>query len=262
MFEATIKEITLIKSIFEAVNGIVDEIQINADADGLNMKALDKSHITFITMNLKREIFENYSCDEPMKINIDTDELVKVLKRLKSDDTLIIQSDEDNSKLKLVFESGSNDTRRTFRLNLIDIEYEPPSAPDLEFPSTFKLDFNEFKRTVLDVDLFSDTITLEYKDEDKKLMSYGSGEYGEVTVEGYDVNDEDLDNKNAISRYQIEKIKAMLKADKLSDQILFKLGTNMPLSLSLQHRDFLKGDSELVIAEMSYMLAPRIESEE
>ena len=31
MFKATIKEITLFKSIFEAVNGIVDEIQINAD---------------------------------------------------------------------------------------------------------------------------------------------------------------------------------------------------------------------------------------
>ncbi len=258
MFKASLIENNLFKSAFEAVSSIVGEIQISADVDGLSLKALDQSHITFVTMTLRPELFENYSCDENLKLNIDTEEFIKVLKRLKSDDTLIIEASEDDSKLKLILDS---EAKRTFKLNLIDLEYEPPSPPDLEFPSVFKLDFAEFKRTLGDVELFSETITLEYSDEDKKLLSYGAGDYGEASVEGYDMNDDDLDNSHARSKYTIEKIKPMLKADKLTDRILIKLGTDMPLSLTLQHKNFLKAE-DLVLAELSYLLAPRIESGE
>jgi hypothetical protein len=52
----------------------------------------------------------------------------------------------------------------------------------------------------------------------------------------------------------LEKIKEMLKADKFSDTIVLKLGNDMPLNLSLK---MISDEGEL-----SFLLAPRIESEE
>ena len=40
-----------LKSCFESISRIVDEITLVADSDGLHLSTLDKSHIIFITLD-------------------------------------------------------------------------------------------------------------------------------------------------------------------------------------------------------------------
>ena len=54
-------------------------MQIQTDSEGIRLDALDRGHITFVHLELKATLFDEYVCDEPEKINIDTDELMKVL---------------------------------------------------------------------------------------------------------------------------------------------------------------------------------------
>ncbi len=244
MFKAVLSDSNILKTSFDAISSIVDEVQMQADTEGLKLDALDRSHITFVHLELKSGVFDMYSCDEPLKINVDTEELMKVLKRGKSDDMLELAVDESN--LIINFEG---EARRTFKIHLIDIEYGVPTPPQLEYPTEFEIPFTLLKNSIQDIDIVSDKISL-IVDEDKFIAS-AEGEFGDATIEY--LHGEKIED-NAKSVFSLEKIKEMLKADKFSEAVVLRLGNDMPLNLSLK----MASDE----GELSFLLAPRIESEE
>lgn len=244
MFKAVLSDSNILKTSFEAISSIVDEVQMKADGGGLRLDALDRSHITFVHLELKSALFDVFSCDEPLKINVDTEELMKVLKRAKSEDIVELTVDEGN--LIVTFE---DEARRTFKIRLIDIEYEAPSPPELEYPTEFEIPFNLLKNSIQDISIVSDKIAL-IVDSDKFIAS-AEGEFGDAKIEY--LHGEKI-TENAKSVFSLEKIKEMLKADKFSETAVMRLGNDMPLTLSLN----MVADE----GELSFLLAPRIESEE
>ena len=50
----------MFKDCFLTVGTIIDEIIIEADNDGLRCKALDKSHITFVSLEMDYDFFDSF----------------------------------------------------------------------------------------------------------------------------------------------------------------------------------------------------------
>lgn len=244
MFKAELSNPNILKTSFDAISSIVDEVQIQTDSEGFRLDALDRSHITFVHLELKSTLFDEFVCDEPEKINIDTDEFMKVLKRSKSTDRVIMSLDEGN--FIITFEG---EAKRTFKIRLIDIEYESPTPPQLNSPTRFEIPFNLLKDSIQDMDLFSDKITLMVDSE--KFRASAEGEFGDANIEY--LHGEKIETE-AKSVFSLEKIREMLKADKFSEMAIINLGTDIPLYLTLRRVD---GEGEL-----SFLLAPRIESDD
>lgn len=244
MFKAELNDPNILRTSFDAISSIVDEVQIQISAEGMRLDALDRSHITFVHLELGAALFDEYTCDEPQKINVDTEELMKVLKRAKSNDRVILSLEEGN--LIVQFEG---EAVRTFKIRLIDIEYETPSPPEIQYENEFEVPFQLLKDSIGDIDIFSDKITFRV-DEDKFLAS-AEGEFGDAEIEY--LHGEKI-SKPARSVYSLDKIKEMLKADKFSETAIINLGDDMPLKLTLK-----MPSNE---GELSFLLAPRIEAED
>lgn len=244
MFKAVLSDSNILKTSFDAISSIVDEVQMQADEEGLRLDALDRSHITFVHLELKKNVFDEYQCKEALKINVDTEELMKVLKRAKSEDMVELTTDEGN--FIVTFEG---EARRTFKIRLIDIEYEAPSPPQLDYPTEFEVPFSLLKDSIQDIGIVSDKIALKV-DEDRFNAS-AEGDFGDAKIEY--LHGEKI-QENAKSVFSLEKVKEMMKADKFSETAQIKLGNDMPLHLSLK----MASDE----GELSFLLAPRIESEE
>lgn len=188
--------------------------------------------------------FDEFVCDEPEKINIDTDELMKVLKRSKSDDRVLMSLDEGN--FIITFEG---EAKRTFKIRLIDIEYESPTPPQLNHPTNIEVPFSLLKDSIQDMDIFSDKIAL--KVDNDRFIASAEGEFGDANIEY--LHGEKVEEP-VKSIFSLEKVREMLKADKFSDFAIISLGNDMPLNLTLK---MLSEDGEL-----SFLLAPRIETED
>ena len=173
MFKAELSDSSILKTSFDAISSIVDEVQIQTDSEGFRLDALDRSHITFVHLELKSSLFDEFICDEPEKINIDTDELMKVLKRSKSNDRVLMTLDEGNLILTFVGEAT-----RTFKIRLIDIEYDSPAPPSLDYPTEFEIPFTLLKDSIQDMDIFSDKITLMVDQEN--FYASAEGEFGKL----------------------------------------------------------------------------------
>jgi proliferating cell nuclear antigen len=244
MFKAELSDPNILKTSFDAISSIVDEVQIQTDSEGLRLDALDRSHITFVHLELKSSLFDEYVCDEPEKINVDTEELMKVLKRSKGDDRVYMSLDDGN--FIITFEG---EAKRRFKIRLIDIEYEAPSPPNLEYPTEFEVPFSLLKDSIQDIDIFSDKIAMSVDGD--RFAASAEGEFGDANIEY--LHGEKIET-TARSVFSLEKIKEMLKADKFSDIATISLGDDMPLNLKLR---MVSDDGEL-----SFLLAPRIEAED
>ena len=243
-FKIKLCDSKIFKNAFEALSVIVDEIQIIVDEEGLRCSALDRSHITFCNLELKSDLFDEFECDSPEKINIDTMELMNVLKRIKANDILDLSLEE--SSLVCLF---TGDAVRRFRIKLIDIEYNKPEPPEIPVSCEIMIPSNLIKDGINDVALYSDK--LEFVVEKDYFIIKSNDDFGDVEVKylhGTDVNED------AKSCFGIDKIKSILKSSKFSSQVKVGLGNDMPLLL-----DFTlpTGDGSL-----GFMLAPRLVEED
>ena len=244
MFKAELSDSSILKTSFDAISSIVDEVQIQTDSEGMRLDALDRSHITYVHLELNASLFDEYICDVPEKINIDTEEFMSVLKRAKSQDRILMTVDEGSFIITL-----EGDATRTFKIRLIDIEYDNPNPPQINHPTSFKVRFSILKDCINDIDIFSDKIFLEV-DEDYFKAS-ADGDFGDASIKY--LHRENINN-HAKSLFSLDKIREMLKADKFSEEAEISLGTDMPLSLTLE---MVTGDGKL-----SFLLAPRLESDD
>lgn len=244
MFKIELSDTNLFKTSFEAISSIIDETSIIIDSEGFRVRALDRSHISFVNLTLEPTFFDSFECDAPEKINIDTDEFMKILKRMKKDDLLKLSCDEGNLIIQFI-----GDVDREFKIRLIDIEYEIPTPPSLRTPVSVNIPSELVKDTLTDMELFADKLYILIDGDYFKVIS--DGEFGEADVRY--LHGEEV-NESVRACYNIDKLKDMFKASKFSEEVEIDLGNDMPITLKFKS---ITGDGEI-----SFLLAPRLEETE
>ena len=73
----------------------------------------------------------------------------------------------DEGNFIITFEG---EAKRTFKIRLIDMEYEAPSPPELEHPTKFDIPFALLKDSIQDMDIFFDKIALIVDSENLELQ--------------------------------------------------------------------------------------------
>lgn len=246
MFKIVLYNNSIIKSAFAGVKHIVDEIKIKIDHDGVYCDALDTSHVSFVHLELKETLFDEYEVEEPTSLIVDSEEFMKVLSRCKSTDILTLEADTSN--LILTYEG---DSTRQFRIKLIDTEYETPTPPNVKQTFTCEISTITFKDTLSDVEVFSEKLHLKHEDGNKYLHLSGDDNFGATNIK-YLLEEEEYEGA-CNSVYSLDKLKDFMKSEKFSKHIRLKSGETLPLTL-----EFILPLEEGVL---SYLLAPVIEQE-
>ena len=231
------------KNILTNVEYFLEEVKFEVDSDGLRFRGLDKSHIAFIGLYVDKDYFDIFEIDEPQSCIVDTNELVRIVKRAKNNDTLILSFDEANLKLQFV----NNDTKRNFRIRQVDIEYTSPPMPNIEYPISFNMDYKLLMDSVKDAELYSDKVKL--RTNGYHLFVETDSNEGDYRSELTSV--EDIGNYMSI--FSISWLNKIFKISGISDKITISMGKDMPLFLEFGDENGLKVD---------FLLAPRIEEYE
>lgn len=243
MFQLEIADHELLKNAFESISSIVDEITLTADSEALHLRCLDTSHITFITMDLEKTVFDEYQCDTPEKIAIDCKDFYNILKKAKKNDILRINMDEDN--IIITFEG---DARRKFKLSLVDMEYDNPQPPKMDIPCKVNIPSDLLKTYINDLEFFSERLNFIIDENYLKLSCDGQKGEGEI---------EYLHGENILevvsAMFSIEKLQEIMKASKFSKECSVEVGDDMPL-----HVIFTLPTND---GKLEYLLAPRLEQD-
>jgi len=151
------------------------------------------------------------------------------------------------NKLEMLVEGA---TKRTFEVPVLDIKRDKPPIEQLTFPVKIDLESNVLEDCIEDAAVVGESIIFEASPDNFKISSKGDTTSWQQELKKGDGGLLNISATEALkSRYQIEYLKKMAKACKLSKQVTLEFGTDYPLRLSFKEID--KVNLNFILAPLS-----------
>lgn len=248
MFEVVFDNAKVFKDCVDALVTLIDEGEFDITNEGIKLRAMDPSQIAMVDFVLPKAAFEKYSVENEMKIGLNLEDLSKITSRVRQGEKLIIKLDKSKSRLELVFRGKST---RKFNISLLDASGMVPKQPKIDFDAKVKLSGSLIKEGLKDAALLSAYVVLR-ADKDGFMIT-SSGDKGEVIIEAK--KDEDVLIEHSVS----SESRAMFPLEYLNN-LLKNVEADVAVTLNLKNDTPLKLEYPIAQANVTYYLAPRIES--
>ncbi len=236
----------LLKKSIPIIAEIIDEGVFKIDQNGLSLLCPDRTMVAVVDFSIPSSAFEEFSPGEPTEIGLNMSSLVSVIKRIKSTDKVVIQSDKDN-RVNINLEGNGV---RKFKLSLLDLKTEKPPIDQLKFPARVEMKSAVLEEGIADADIIADSLVMQAAPDSFKLSTKGDTSSAELELK----NGQDGLNMQAQgslrARYPLEYLKKMIKASKISDRAVLEFGTDYPMRL---------GFVDVDKVSLKFILAPRVE---
>jgi proliferating cell nuclear antigen len=247
MFELKIDDARYWKSCVEAIGSLIDEGAFSITKEGISLKAMDPSGISMVSFFIPNKAFSKYEVEKESSIGLNLDNLNKVLSSTGGSEQLVMKDSNNRFLLEFI---GQNSKRR-YRLPMIEVRKEPEKEPKIEFESSIELKSDSFKEMLKHANLMSSYIG--FKVEKNMLSVMAKGDTGELEEE-YVVNGDMVKKietgKASSATFNQDYLSKIVGAAPADSTVTIRLKTDEPMKV-----DYKIGDASVL-----YYLAPYIES--
>ena len=237
----TMKSPTEFLNVCQTISTLVDEATFEVTNEGLTFRGMDPSHVALIDMNLPKESFEVFECQNAVKFGVRIDAIVNTLKKFDALDPLTITI-EDNMLIMKQYEI-------TARHRLIESTGGQTPLPKLHFNAQFSMGLG-LKKFLKFLDL-SEYVTLNSSQMSVRLES--KDDYGEYNSEytTADNLEEVLVKEDSKATYSNEYLKKVLRVlAPMKKSVRFEYSTKMPMRIEVR---------PTMYSKIHFYLAPRVQ---
>ncbi len=230
----------------ELISELVTEVKIKVNEFGLSITAMDPANVAMVGFKLPKSAFSQFEVGEET-LGINLDNLKKVLKRAGAGSSVIMESKDNLLEIQI-----QDRIKRNFTISLIDIDSEDidfeSKVSRMEFTSKVELASQDFIDAIEDTAVVADACAFEVIDEKFIIEAQGlnsaraefSGDEAKIVAE------------NSKARYSLEYLQKFCKGAKLAEKTLLNFAQDHPLKLDFKAPNM----------EISFVLAPRVETED
>ena len=222
---------------------------------GIILKEVNKTGKILIYMRLDADKFDVYKYSyhkKKLTLGIDINNLLKCLKCMSNFDTMTwLVDDDDINKLIIILESNEKKEKKTFKLNLMDIEEQTYDISPIQFPYSILLPSQDFHKYCKD--MATSTEKIEIKATANKLFFSGKGEIGNIDFEVGETNGglsiiSTTTNTNEIVQglFELKFLLIFTKCTNLCNQVTLFLKNDYPIIITYQIA--LLGEIKLVLS--------------
>jgi len=256
ILELKTTQTTVIKIVTDCINSLLTDanfdfypyyIEDNNDSTnnqigGVVLKEVNKTGKILIYMRLDADKFDLYKYNYDKKkltLGIDIGNLLKCLKCMSHFDTMTwLVDDEDINKLVIILESIEKKEKKTFKLNLMDIEGEIYDILPISFPYSITLPTQDFHKYCKDMSATTDKIDI--KATNNKLIFSGKGEIGYIEFEvgetncGLSIVSTTTNNEIVQGLFELKILLIFTKCTNLCNQVTLFLKNDYPIIVTYQ----------------------------
>jgi len=230
------------------ISELVNEVRFRISKDKIELIAMDPANVAMVSFKLLSSAFIEYEVEAETQICVNLDSLKQILRRIKSVDIMILESEKNKLKIQI-----KNETIRTFHLSLIDMEEKEQRIPDLKFPLRIQLPTMVFDEAIEDMSIVAESVALTASAQKLVIESEGNMNAARSEIPNASETEIKIAGTEEIkSKYSIEYLKKMIKASKLADFMTIQFSKDYPLKLDYLIKDKL---------ELSFILAPRVSTD-
>jgi len=251
MFKARIKADNL-KEFIGTVGSLVDEAKLNVNEDGMQIKAVDPSHVAMIEANLIKSAFDSYETDVA-EMGIDVDKFKTVLAVAGKEDMVSLEKDD---KLNRLIVNIGNLTRA---MPLLDTSGMPdPKVPSLDLPAFVSVSVEEISQGLKASKSVSDHIALSTTKDSFRLICEGDNQNRVDLTLDKEQLEKLVSPEETTSLFSLEYFALMVNSLPPDRILHINLGTDLPVKMDA---DLAIDDLTGAQGNVKFLLAPRIDRE-
>lgn len=243
-------DVTLLRDSLDAINGLINEATFEFNAKGLILKAIDPAVVAMTVLQMLPTCFTQYEVKSDVKITVNLDYFLEVLKRAKQSDKVIIELDAEKGSLKV---SMTGNTKREFVIALLENPEKEQKIPTPEFVGEIIIDNEVLKEAVKNSQMVSDCATFTANKE--KFTISAAGDLNNVRME-LTKDSPSLHNitfkEEHESKYSLEYLEKIIRGEKVAKNTTIKFKTNYLLEIEYKEKDKIS---------LAFILAPRVDND-
>ena len=173
---------TAIKSTFEVLKDILNDVNIYFKPEGMYIITLDTARTTLVDMYLSGDNFETYNCESEIVAGVNVSNTFKLLKSISNNDVLTISI---NSKefMDIEIYSELKKTSTKFSLKLLDINEHQIEVPQITMSTITPMLSSDFQRICRDMYNIGNDIEISRYDKNLRLYCEGDFANQETNIE-------------------------------------------------------------------------------
>ncbi|XP_037950256.1 proliferating cell nuclear antigen-like [Teleopsis dalmanni] len=259
MFEARLTNATILKKILDAIKDLLNEATFDCSDSGMQLQAMDNSHVSLVSLVLRSDGFDKYRCDRNLTMGMNLGSMAKILKCCKNEDTTTIKAQDNADTVTFVFESQNHEKVSDYEMKLMNLDQEHLGIPETEYACVIRMPSLEFAHICRDLAQFSDTLIINCTKEGVTFSA--SGDIGHANIKLAQSSNVDKEEEAVTIELQepvtlsfaCNYLNAFTKATPLSTQVQLSMSANVPLVVEYRITD---------LGQIRYYLAPKIEDDD
>jgi proliferating cell nuclear antigen len=236
------------KDSISIVSELVTEAKFKFNKNGLELVAMDAANVAMVVFKMFSSCFTLYEVKDEEEMAINLNNLKQILRRIKSDDVLTLETEE--SRLKVQMKSA---TTRSFTIPTLELESKDQRVPELNFPYTVEMSSGLLSDSMDDVSVVAESVTFLGEKGQLSIKAEGdlSKAFIEIKPDDTTLIKADIDDKFK-AKYSLEYLKKMVSGGKLAEKASLKFNTDYPMKLEYKIVDRFM---------LAFILAPRVDND-
>merc|ERR1712002_947870 len=182
MFEARLVQGSLLKKVLEAIKDLLNEASWDCADSGIQLQAMDNSHVSLVSLNLRAEGFDKYRCDRQLSMGMNLTSMSKILKCAANDDIITMKAQDSADTVTFMFESPNQEKVSDYEMKLMNLDQEHLGFPETDYSAIIKMPSGEFQRVVRDLSQFGESVVISCTKEGVKFSAAGDIGTGNIKL--------------------------------------------------------------------------------
>jgi proliferating cell nuclear antigen len=253
------KKAQIFTAIFQNLNRFTVDVNIYFKEEELYIQGMDSGHCSMFEIVLKKDWFEDYTCDKQCFVGVNAIILYKIFNTKQENQIIILEYTDESDKLDICFKNlqpVENEFSKEFCVPLMDIDSELLQVPEVDYDIFININTKSFTTMVSQLEIFNDVVDLDYNNEELSLK--GNGDNGKIRIVLKDSKNNNL-NKCEIKNvdnlklsYSIKYISDFCSFSKINSKVNIMFRDSMPMVV---HYELEESENSYV----KFYLAPKID---
>ncbi len=245
--KVTLQDVDIFKSVVDTVSSFINEGTFEFTKDGIKLMAMDPASIAMVILKILPSMFLEYEVNNE-KITLPMSDFSKVIKRAKASERISFEIADNRFVVTI-----EGNYKRKFYLPIIEAEMNVTKEPSLSFNAKVKMDSEVLDNAIKDAKMITDNIVIEAKKDELKITAAGTNSKTELILTKDSPSLISLDVKEECkSKYSLDYLERILKATKISRELLMQFSNEYPMRIDFTNVDKLS---------LAFILAPRMDIE-
>lgn len=175
------------KLLIEAMKELLTDVNIEFDETGMKILTMDTSHVVLVHLKLDADRFESYYCEGKINVGINMLNMHKLIKTINNNNTLCLFIDRDDvNYLGIRIDNTEKNSRTTYKLNLLDLDYTEITVDPTHFADVVTLPSVDFQKICRDMHNIAEF--MEIRSVQNQLTFSCKGDFCSQETVIYDTN--------------------------------------------------------------------------